>query len=70
MLCKNACLTINDRVDAFVALNEMQIGGIGVEIINSHSIVCENVIQQSHNAGVKVICDAKAGSGIGSSPLI
>jgi len=70
MLCKNSCLTINDRVEAFVALNEMQIGGIGVEIINSHSIVCENAIQQSHSAGVKVICDklynTTAESGIGN----
>ena len=44
MLCKSPCIILNNYVDAFVALNEMQINDIAIEIINNHSIIFENMI--------------------------
>mmetsp|Transcript_11521 Transcript_11521/g.19489 ORF Transcript_11521/g.19489 Transcript_11521/m.19489 type:complete len:135 (+) Transcript_11521:202-606(+) len=67
MLCKCPSIIINTRVDAFVALNEMQINDVGIKIINNKSIIFENTIQKSHDDGIKIICNSRTDP---SCPLI
>lgn len=57
MVCKSPSIITNNQVDAFIALNEMQINEIGILILNNDSIVFENTIQQSHSDGIKIKCD-------------
>lgn len=41
---ETAAIITTDQVDAFIALNEMQINDTGIQIINNDSIVFENII--------------------------
>ena len=54
MVCKCSSIIINTRVDALIAMNEMQINGVGIEILNNKSIVFENTIQKCHDDGIAV----------------
>ena len=57
MVCKSSAVIINTRVDALIALNEMQINDVAIELLNNGSVVYENIIQKSHLNGIQVKCD-------------
>jgi len=56
MVCKSSSIIINTKVDALIALNEMQINNVAIEIINNGSVIFENTIQKSHIDGIYVKC--------------
>lgn len=57
MVCKCSSIIINTQVEALVAMNEMQINHVAIELINNKSIVFENTIQKSHDDGIKIVCN-------------
>lgn len=44
MTCRSPCISLNNNVNAIVALNEMQITDIGIKLVNNSSIIYGNKI--------------------------
>jgi hypothetical protein len=44
MVCKSSSIIINTNVHAFIAMNEMQINDVGIELRNNKSFLFENII--------------------------
>lgn len=58
MVCKCSAIILNSHVDAFVALNELQINDTAIELTNNNSILYGNKVQKSHANGIAVKCTA------------
>jgi len=58
MVCKCSAIVLNSHVDAFVALNELQINDTAIDITNNKSIVYGNKVQKSHANGIVIKCTA------------
>lgn len=60
LVCKCPAVYLETRVDALLALNEMQVNDVGVKLVNNKSVVFENTIQKSHDDGIKILCDSRS----------
>lgn len=70
MVCKCSAIVLNSHVDAFVALNELQINDIAIDIYNNNSILYGNRVQKSHMNGISLKCTAwKKTSNISTYPI-
>lgn len=58
MVCKCRAIVLNRHVNAFVALNELQINDVALDLTNNDSILFGNRIQKSHSNGITVRCTA------------
>lgn len=56
--CRSSAIITSLDVDAWILGNEMQINDIGIEILNNKSKVIENIIEKSHEIGIKIVGDS------------
>lgn len=55
--CHASAIKTSDDVDAFIIQNEMSINDIGIELQNNKSQLFENLIEKSHENGIKCISE-------------
>eukprot|EP00347_Sterkiella_histriomuscorum_P014217 403361723 len=55
--CRSSAIITYLDVDGWILGNEMSINDVGIEILNNKSKVIENIIEKSHELGMKIVGD-------------